>query len=220
MSKLGKKQIRFVYEYNPLLNEPIKYNQTIYLPTKDSQTGNNSQLNNLVQSLVFEGPKGQQSIIIPNILETKITEKIIKESKELNKQILIIEVNINSNFENSTKMIQAQKSWGTLWTLINQMLTGVSIGFKSYIKLTGIGYKAQIESQNLLLNIGFSHPVSIDIPKNIHIDPKNIQNTSQGALIEVTSNSLSLLNNFVFLIQKIKPAKKSFKGSGISVIKV
>lgn len=100
------------------------------------------------------------------------------------------------------------------------MIQGVTIGFKRYIKLTGIGYKANLtelaNNKILTFNIGFSHPVNIEVPSNIKIN--NISNTSQGSMIEVSGNSLTELNNFLFNIKTLRPADKSFKGSGISII--
>lgn len=99
------------------------------------------------------------------------------------------------------------------------MIQGVTIGFKRYIKLTGIGYKAnliEIPNKTLVLNIGFSHPVNIDVPSNIKI--LNVTNSSQGSIIEISANSLTELNNFIFNIKKLRPADKSFKGTGITII--
>lgn len=115
---------------------------------------------------------------------------------------------------------QLERMFGTLRALVLQMLTGVSVGFMSNINLVGVGYKGFLVNHRLSLNIGFGHPVQINLPHNIHIDPLKIANTSQGSTIPVFSNSLTDLHNFVYKIYKIKPIHKSFKEIGIKVINI
>jgi large subunit ribosomal protein L6 len=103
------------------------------------------------------------------------------------------------------------------------MIIGVTEGFKKQIKLIGVGYKINLSTKQnvsyLNLNIGFSHPVSIEIPKNIYVNEDSKKaNNSDPSSIELFSTSLTDLNNFVYSIAKIKPVEKSFKGTGITII--
>jgi large subunit ribosomal protein L6 len=110
------------------------------------------------------------------------------------------------------------------------MILGVTEGFKKQIKLIGVGYKINYSVGNspklirknnvsfLTLNIGFSHPVSIEIPSNIYVNEDSKKANSDPSSIELFSTSLTDLNNFVYSIYKIKPIEKSFKGTGITII--
>jgi large subunit ribosomal protein L6 len=50
---------------------------------------------------------------------------------------------------------------------LNNLIEGVTTGFERTLELTGVGYRAQIKGQDLSLNVGFAHPVSVSIPKGV-----------------------------------------------------
>jgi ribosomal protein L6P/L9E len=116
------------------------------------------------------------------------------------------------------------------------MLVGVTYGFTCNINLIGVGYKGHFipasfvfgifskkndktQYGQLSLSLGFGHSVLVPLSSNLHIDPLKIVNSSQGSVIPVSSNSLSELNNFAYSISKLRPAHKSFKGTGVSISK-
>ena len=59
--------------------------------------------------------------------------------------------------------------WGTTRSLINGMVIGVSTGFTKSMEITGTGYRAAVQGQDLVLNLGFSHEVRYPIPAGIKI---------------------------------------------------
>jgi large subunit ribosomal protein L6 len=75
---------------------------------------------------------------------------------------LTIEVNENTlkvsrpNDEKTTKQLH-----GTTRALLNGMVEGVNAGFKKELEIKGIGYRAQLVGQNVVLNVGYSHPVTV-----------------------------------------------------------
>ncbi|MBZ4688544.1 MAG: large subunit ribosomal protein [Clostridia bacterium] len=65
--------------------------------------------------------------------------------------------------------------------LINNMVVGVTEGFKKQLEINGVGYRAQKQGKKLVLNVGYSHPVEMDPPEGIEIDvPKPNQITVSG----------------------------------------
>jgi large subunit ribosomal protein L6 len=66
--------------------------------------------------------------------------------------------------------------YGLYRTLINNMIIGVSEQFKITLNLKGIGYRVSVQGKDLILNLGYSHPVKINIPLNISVDI--VQNTT------------------------------------------
>ena len=75
------------------------------------------------------------------------------------------------------------------------MLVGVTSGFTSNINLIGVGYKGHFIPASskwpygqLSLSLGFGHSVIVPLSSNLHIDPLKIVNSSQGAVIPVSSN--------------------------------
>lgn len=65
--------------------------------------------------------------------------------------------------------------WGTFASLLENMVQGVTSGFKKQLEINGVGYKASLKGANLNLEVGFSHPVEITPPPNIKfVVEKNI----------------------------------------------
>lgn len=59
---------------------------------------------------------------------------------------------------------------GLYRTLVNNMILGVSEQFKITLNLKGVGYRASVQEKSLILNLGYSHPVKIDIPSDISVE--------------------------------------------------
>jgi large subunit ribosomal protein L6 len=76
-----------------------------------------------------------------------------------------------------TNETRANKALHGLYrTLINNMLIGVSEQFLITLELKGVGYRANVQAKSLVLNLGYSHPVNIDIPDGIEVEV--VQNTT------------------------------------------
>ena len=69
--------------------------------------------------------------------------------------------------KNETKRARAQ--WGTTRATINNMVKGVSEGYKKSLDMTGVGFKAQASGKKLTLNLGFSHDVIYAVPEGIEV---------------------------------------------------
>jgi len=59
---------------------------------------------------------------------------------------------------------------GTTRALVNNMVTGVSVGFEKKLQLVGVGYRAQMQGKNLHLTLGYSHPIDFPVPDGIEIE--------------------------------------------------
>jgi large subunit ribosomal protein L6 len=59
---------------------------------------------------------------------------------------------------------------GTTRALLQNMVTGVSVGFEKKLSIVGVGYRAQAQGQKLNLSLGFSHPVVYDVPEDIKVE--------------------------------------------------
>nr|YP_010902728.1 ribosomal protein L6 [Hypnea nidulans]WCH54583.1 ribosomal protein L6 [Hypnea nidulans] len=119
---------------------------------------------------------GKKSIILPPGIQSEITESTVtivgpkgKLSYNLSKMINI-ENNNNKLQLSPIKINKESKALhGLSRTLINNMVIGVSKGFKKKLEIRGVGYRCQMNKNDLILNIGYSHPVIIQPPKGISI---------------------------------------------------
>ena len=119
---------------------------------------------------------GRQPIIIPEGVEVTIADNTVtvKGSKgELNCKVLKgLEVAKNENQIVVTQKIvnpDTQKQFGLQRTIINNMVVGVSEGFKKELEINGVGFRAQMKGTTLEMSLGFSHPVEFKAPDGVEI---------------------------------------------------
>ena len=68
------------------------------------------------------------------------------------------------------KSKRARTMWGTTRSLIDNIVKGVSAGFEKKLEITGVGYRAQVQGKDLVLQLGHSHEIRYPIPEGIKID--------------------------------------------------
>jgi large subunit ribosomal protein L6 len=96
---------------------------------------------------------------------------------------------------------------GTFKRLVDNMILGVVSGFEKKLEISGIGYKAQVSGDKLILNIGFSHPVEFPIPQDIKI-------TAEGNVITVSGIDKQKVGHAAAEIRGLRPVEP-YKGKGI-----
>ncbi|MCK4810616.1 MAG: 50S ribosomal protein L6 [Candidatus Omnitrophica bacterium] len=144
-------------------------------------------------SVLVEGPKGKISLDIPYLLKV--------ESKD-NK--------ISVTRSSETKKIRSLH--GTIRALINNMVIGVSSGFKKEMEVIGMGYKTQLKGDTLVLQIGFSHPVEFLIPKDLKVTTPGVNK------ITVEGINKHTVGQFAAKVRKIYPPEP-YKGKGIRYLR-
>jgi large subunit ribosomal protein L6 len=135
-----------------------------------------------------KGPNGQ--------LEYNFTDKVNIEQKD--KEIVVTPVE-------STKECIAL--WGTTRTLINNMVIGVSEGFKITLFFNGGGYKAAVSGSKLTLNLGYSHPIDYELPEGV--SAKVVKNE-----IEITGANKELVGFVAAKVRSFRPPEP-YKGKGV-----
>jgi len=98
---------------------------------------------------------------------------------------------------------------GTTRSLINNMVLGVSKGFERVLEIEGVGYRAEMDGKNLVINVGFSHPVVVQPPEGIsfEVDMKVRQ-------IKVSGYDKQVVGQVTADIRKLRPPEP-YKGKGI-----
>ena len=74
------------------------------------------------------------------------------------------------NFSTREESASSNAMTGTMRSLVNNMVAGVSSGFEKKLELVGVGYRAQAKGNTLSLTLGFSHPVEYPVPEGIQIE--------------------------------------------------
>ena len=110
------------------------------------------------------------------------------------------------NLKNNTRSLRALH--GLYRTLINNMVIGVSEQFQLTLILKGVGYRATVQNKNVVLNLGYSHPVTLSIPEDISVEV--VQNTT----INLKSCDKEKLGLFAANIRAWR-RPEPYKGKGI-----
>ncbi|MFA6437429.1 MAG: 50S ribosomal protein L6 [Candidatus Paceibacterota bacterium] len=153
-------------------------------------TGVDVKLDN--RNIDVKGPRGTMARQIPGGVGVEIKDDfIIVTSKNLD-----------------TK--QGKALWGTWRALINNMVIGVTDGFKKVLEYKGVGYKAVVEGKNLNLELGFSH--SIKMPS-----PDGIEFSTEKNTIIVSGIDKELVGQVAARIKKLRPPEP-YKGAGIKYL--
>lgn len=115
------------------------------------------------------------------------------------------------NIEISADTVSVRSNDGALWGTnaahIANMLKGVTEGFAKRLDLQGIGYRAEVSGQNLVLALGFSHPVKIPIPSDLKV-------TVEKSIISVSGANPECVGQFASSLVALKKPEP-YKGKGI-----
>jgi large subunit ribosomal protein L6 len=103
------------------------------------------------QSMSVKGKNGALSMEVNNKVEVKQEDNVV-------------------NFNGKEGVDGSVAMAGTMRSLVNNMVVGVSQGFEKKLELIGVGYRAQAQGNKLNLTLGFSHPVVYDVPEGITIE--------------------------------------------------
>jgi len=144
------------------------------------------------QKISINGPKGNLSRILPSFICCTINyeeKKVFLEKAQ------------------ETKLAQAL--YGLSRTLVNNMITGVSVGFSKKLQIAGVGYRAQLDGKDLILNMGYSHPVRMITPQTLSV---NIESPTS---LVISGIEKELVGEFAAKVRAVRPPEP-YKGKGIS----
>ena len=143
-------------------------------------------------SLTIIGPKGSKKLSINDkIFSSKVSENEF--------QILPIQKTIDK---------KTSIMWGTYRSLINNAVKGVTLGHEKILELSGVGFRANLKGQILNLQIGFSHEVNFDIPKEIKIV------VEKQTIVKISGVDKELVSKIAADIKNLKPVEP-YKAKGI-----
>lgn len=142
------------------------------------------------QYLFIKGPKGQLSHVLPEGISINLDDKTLTVTRK-----------------SEDKKHRALH--GLTRSIINNMIIGVSQGFTKTLQIFGVGYRAQVTGDTLILYVGYSHPVEFKLPDGIKatVDEKQTTITLQGI-------DKQLLGQVAANIRAVRPPD-AYKGKGI-----
>jgi len=158
---------------------------------------------------------GRLPIIIPENVDISYSGSEITVKGKFGTLQTIIPETIGIENENGSLIVSLKNKTrnlrslhGLYRTLINNMVIGVSEQFQVTLILKGVGYRAAVQNNEIVLNLGYSHPVKLEIPKTISVEV--VQNTT----INLKSCDKELLGLFAANIRAWRQPEP-YKGKGI-----
>jgi len=141
------------------------------------------------QSVTVKGPKGELTQELPAEI------KFEQEGEE----IVVTRRNESRN---------ARQRHGLVRTLIANMVEGVSNGYQKKLEIQGVGYRASLQGQKLVMALGYSHPVEFDPPAGIQFAVEGNTN------VTVTGIDKALVGNTAATVRAARPPEP-YKGKGV-----
>lgn len=139
--------------------------------------------------LIVTGPKGE-----------------LKQKLHALAKVEVSEAEINVSVAN--KDVKEQRAfWGLYWSLIRNMVIGVTDGYERKLEVIGVGYKAAVNATGLLISAGYSHPVDFKLPKEVTA-------RVEANVIILNSADKQLVGEMAAQIRKIRKPEP-YKGKGI-----
>lgn len=158
--------------------------------------------------------KGKKIISIPEKTEVNLSGGLVSVKGPLGELSRSFKPDINIKIEGKEITLKPVKItnesnmlWGTYASHITNMIKGVNEAFTKKLSVEGIGYKTALQGNDIVLNIGFSHPVKIAIPKGINVEVnKNV--------ISISGLDKEAVGQFSAKVRAIKKPEP-YKGKGI-----
>ena len=157
---------------------------------------------------------GRMPITVPNNVTVDLAEGTVRVkgpkgelSRNVPPQISILSEDGSLRVERSSDQPTQRSLHGLTRSLIANMVTGVTDGFTRRLEVNGVGYRAAVSAGNLVLQVGYSHPVLVPAPAGISF-------AVQGNAIVVSGADKELVGEVASQVRRVRPPEP-YKGKGI-----
>jgi len=141
--------------------------------------------------VTVKGPKGSLDLHLRPEIDLQIEEKVVR---------------VVPNGKGGAR--EARAYHGMTRALLGNMVQGVSQGYDKTLEIVGVGWNANAQGKKLVLNIGFCHPVALDVPAGLAVE------TPTQTVIKITGIDKQAVGQFSAKIRAIRPPEP-YKGKGI-----
>jgi large subunit ribosomal protein L6 len=143
--------------------------------------------------LRVKGPKGELDRVFPAAMQISLNDGVIEVTRPSDER-------------------EHRALHGMTRALINNMVVGVSTGFNKTLEVNGVGYRAELSGNNLVLYVGYSHPVTVTPPPGIKFDVD-----AKTRQIKVSGYDKEQVGQIAANIREIRPPEP-YKGKGIKYL--
>jgi large subunit ribosomal protein L6 len=154
-------------------------------------------------------PQGVDVAVSANEISVKGAQGTLKRA--LNPLVTVKHESGKVSFVAANDSAEADAMSGTMRALVNNMVAGVSKGFEKKLSLVGVGFRAQAQGTKLNLQVGFSHPVALEMPAGVKVECPtpteiNIKGADRQAVGQIAAE-----------VRAVRPPEP-YKGKGIRYV--
>ncbi|MBI2471113.1 MAG: 50S ribosomal protein L6 [Planctomycetes bacterium] len=163
---------------------------------------------------------GRQPVKVPNDVKVSISGNIVNIEGSKGKLSQTFHPDIAIEYVQQDKQIVVKRSsdekyhralHGLTRALISNMVLGVTKGYSKNLEIVGLGYNAKVQGKDLVLTLGYTHPVNLEIPNGIKI---NVTNPTNPAKFTVSGPDKQMVGQFSAVIRGMRPPEP-YKGMGV-----
>lgn len=143
--------------------------------------------------VTVKGPKGELTQEVDEKISLDYTDSVLTLSRP-----------------NDDKDIRAKH--GLYRALINNMIVGVSEGYKVQLQMVGVGFRASAQGQQLSVSLGYSHPIIMELPKEVKLEAETKK--GEAPLVTLSSHDKQLLGTVAAKVRSLRKIEP-YKGKGV-----
>ncbi len=157
---------------------------------------------------------GKQPVSIPSGIEVSLNSGVLTFKKGSVQKELDTKELVNIKLEGSEIIFspkgddrESRAFWGTFRSLSQNIVIGLTDGYEKKLEINGVGYRAAVKGNTLELQLGFSHPINYDFPKDVKIAvEKNV--------ITISGDDKQVIGQIAAEIRSFRPPEP-YKGKGV-----
>ncbi len=163
---------------------------------------------------------GKQPVKVPNDVKVSISGSTVNIDGSKGKLCQTFHPDIAIEYIDRDKQIVVKRSsdekyhralHGLTRSLISNMVLGVTKGYSKNLEIVGLGFNAKVQGKDLVLLLGYTHPVSLEIPKGIKVE---VTNPTNPAKLTVSGPDKQMVGQFSAVIRGKRPPEP-YKGMGV-----
>jgi len=164
---------------------------------------------------------GKNPITIPEGVSVEFKDNVVTvkgKKGELSQEIKEVTLKIEEGVitvERPSDSKDHKAKHGLYRALINNMMTGVTTGWKKELELVGVGYRASNQGQKLELALGFSHSIILNIAPEVKVE--TVSEKGKNPIIKLTSHDKQLVGQVAAKIRSFR-APEPYKGKGVKFV--
>ena len=157
---------------------------------------------------------GKQPVTIPSGIDVSLDGSVLTFKKGSVSKVLdtkeLVNIAIDGDkiiFTHKGDDRSASAFWGTFRALANNIIVGLTDGYVKVLEINGVGYRAAVKGNVLELQLGFSHPVNYDFPKDVSI-------TVEKNVVTIKGDDKQVIGQIAAEIRAFRPPEP-YKGKGV-----